>query len=352
MGAYIFKNSFQSRQLIEDEIRKHPSGFLEPIISFETLLKFYFYNVYHQRSIKLKASLLSQISDTNLDNYLYTNENLKDFLYSFLLDLELYGNAFLEKAGTNKNFVLHHILGYQGRVNEKKEIFQTIDKKSVILEGFHLKYYSPTNKFYGEPDYLTQLQNIQVTKQADNYNYSFFENGAKPSMLISFENSSPSNEQKEALKHFFSDNFKGPNNAHKTMLLWTGKTSEGESSAKINIQKLDAVEDMSFEKLKNISRDEIIASHGVPPRLVGVVSARHLGGGTELIDQLHSFVQTTLNPKIDLIEDFFYQIGIKHKVKPLDVSNFKDDTQLVTSLIDRQIINIDEAKEILGLNTI
>ena len=169
------------------------------------------------------------------------------------------------------------------------------------------------SKYYGEPDYLTQLISIKTTKQADQYNSSFFDNGAKPGMIVSFENSTPSDEQKVAAKQFFGNSFKGVNNAHKSMLFWTGKTKEGESAAKINFERLDQIEDMSWEGLKKINRDEIIAAHGVPPRLVGVVSAGQLGGGTELIDQLHSFVQTTLNPKIDLIEDFFARIGIKHK---------------------------------------
>lgn len=84
---------------------------------------------------------------------------------------------------------------------------------------------------------------------------------------------------------------------------------------------------------------------------MGVVSAGQLGSGTELIDQLHSFVQTTLNPKIDLFEDFFARIGIKHKVKPLDVTNFKDDTNLVTALVDRRIITEQDAREILGIKS-
>ena len=350
-NGIILKAGSQSQQLIEDDyITSH--GYIEPFVNFKLLRAFYYYNVYHQRSIKLKASLLSQVLETNLDKYLPPKEYTKEFLLAFATDLELYGNSFLEKAGTPNNFYLYNILGFQGRINRNKEVYQLNNSNQCSkLEGYHLKYYSPMSKYYGEPDYLTQLISIKTTKQADQYNSSFFDNGAKPGMIVSFENAAPSEEQKAAAKSFFGNNFKGVNNAHKSMLFWTGKNKEGESPAKINFERLDQVEDMSWEGLKKINRDEIIAAHGVPPRLVGVVSAGQLGGGTELIDQLHSFVQTTLNPKIDLLEDFFARIGIKHKVKALDISNFKDDSTLVTSLVDRGIITIQDAKEILGIKS-
>jgi len=345
----ILKAGRQSEQLIEDDLINN-NGYIDPFVSFEALLKFYYYNVYHQRSIKLKASLLAQIQETTLDKFIPENEYTKEFLLAFTTDLEIYGNAFLEKAGTVNNFYLYNILGYEGRVNQQKEIYQ-INRLNQYkkLEGYHLKYYSPKSKYYGEPEYLTQLLSIKTTKQADDYNSSFFENGAKPGMVISFENAVPSEGQKQAAKEFFGSSFKGESNAHKSMLLWTGKTKEGESPAKINFERLDNIEDMSWKGLKEVGRDEIIASHGVPPRLVGVMSAGSLGNGTELIDQLHSFTQTTLNPKAEMIEDFFKRMGIKHKVKPLDVSNYKDDTSLVTALVDKNIISVQDAKEILGI---
>jgi capsid portal protein len=351
LDGIILKAGTQSEQLLEDDFITQ-FGYVEPFVNFSALLDFYYYNVYHQRSIKLKASLLSQVLETNLDKFLPPKEYLKEFLLAFATDLEIYGNSFLEKAGTPNNFYLYNILGYQGRIDRNKEVYQINSASQCTkLEGYQLKYYSPKSKYYGEPDYLTQLTSIKTTKQADAYNSSFFDNGAKPGMIVSFENAAPSEDQKTAAKSFFGNNFKGQNNAHKSMLFWTGKTKEGESPAKINFERLDQIEDMSWESLKKVNRDEIIAAHGVPPRLVGVISAGQLGGGTELIDQLHSFIQTTLNPKKDLIEDFFARIGIKHKIKDLDISNFKDDTSLVTALVDRQIISIQDAKEILGIKS-
>lgn len=346
----IVKDAKKSKQHIGSD-SLNLNGTINPFINFEELLKFYYFNTYHQRSIKLKASLLSQVQESELDKHLPENEFVKDIMYAFCMDLEIYGNAFLEKCGTQSDFHLHHMLGYQGRLNKHKEIFQVDSMdRALKLDGYHLRYYSPSGKYYGEPDYLTTLEQILTSYNADGYNTSFFENGARPGYAILFENSSPNEEQMTTFKEFFGSNFKGYENAHKTFVAHTGKTREGESPAKIKLEKLDAVEDMSFEKLKSVNKDEIIASHGVPPRLVGVIAASQLGGGTELIDQLRAFIEIVIKPKARIIEDFFTNIGIKHKVDVLDVSKFKDDGSLIANLVDKQIISQIEAKELLGFN--
>ena len=202
--------------------------------------------------MQLKASLLSNIEDgSKLEGGAMTP---KDFLYAFILNLEIFGNAFVEIAGKN----LYILPSIEARVNENKEII--------------------------------------------------------------FENSEPDEMQLNAFKEFFGSNFKGTGNAHKTLVL----TANGEN-AKVRIEDLSKVSDISFEKLKNLNRDEIIAAHGVPPRMVGVMTAGQLGGSGEVTGQLHSFNELTIIPKQEQIEWFFDSIGYTIKLKAIDVSNFKDD---------------------------
>ncbi len=351
MSDLILKGAKESRQTVGKD-SQNSNGTIDPHINFDLLLKFYYFNVYHQRSIRLKAALLSQYTNSDLEKFIPDNEIANYFLYALTMDMEIYGNAFLEQAGTKSDFYLYHVLGFQGRVNKNKEIYQIPENNEdpVKLDGFHFKYHSPSSKYYGEPDYLTTLEQINTTKQADQYNSSFFKNGARPGFGIVFENSSPNQEQVNSFKQFFGSNFKGYSNAHKSLVLHTGKTSDGANPAKVRLEKLSGVEDMSFEKLKNVTRDEIIAAHGVPPRLVGVMSVGGLGGGRELIDQLHAFNEVTIKPKTKVIKDSFAHIGITHEPELIDVTNFKDDSNLISNLVDRDILTTLEAKEILGFN--
>ncbi|WP_320768028.1 phage portal protein [Campylobacter concisus] len=135
----------------------------------------------------------------------------KDFLYAFILNLEIFGNAFVEIAGKN----LYILPSIEAIVNESKEIFQAKNNKSIALNAKHLYYYSPNSRFYGEPDYLAAMLSILTNQKADSFNNAFFENSARADTAIIFENSEPDEMQLNAFKEFFGSNFKGMGNAHK-----------------------------------------------------------------------------------------------------------------------------------------
>ncbi|MBR8466343.1 phage portal protein [Campylobacter sp. faydin G-140] len=344
---YIFKTAdSRSAQILKDS---EQNGVLEPFVSFDELLSLHYANVYHRRAIKIKASMLSQIEldESDIIKKLPFGVSAKSFLFEFAYNLELYGNAPIEKAGGINNYLLYNIPAHEWRTNKQREIFQvTSDGNKQKLDGFYLKYYSPSSRYYGEPDYLATLLQILINQEADSYNFSFFKNGARPDLAIIHENNEPSEEQINTYRNFFSDNFKGSRNAHKTLLAYTN--SVGDKEAKIRFEKLGGVEDISFKALKEVSRDEIAAAHGVPPRLLGIIQSAQLGGGGELIGQLQQFNEIEIKPKIELIESFFESIGIKVVLKAIDVTNFKDDGEIVTALVERGIISVSEARSILG----
>jgi len=338
----VIKGAGSSKQFVANDYWL--DNYIEPFISFGSLLAMYYANTYHRRSIRIKAAILSQIEETNLDQFIEGGTTAKDLLYSFLINMEIHGNAFLEKTQNNKLYLLPT---QEARVDTEGNFFQVSFGRVQRLEALHMRYYSPSSRWYGEPDYLATLLQIQTTQKADKYNDSFFNNGAKPDFAIVFENSEPTSEQMEAFKTFFGENYKGYDNAHKSIVL-AAKSEMGEKDAKIRLEELSKIEDISFEKLKSVNRDEIISAHGVPPRLVGVMNSGQLGGGQELIGQLHAFNELEIKPKIELTEQFFKTNGYKLKLKPLDVTNFKDDADVITGLVDRNIISITEARDILG----
>lgn len=343
---YIYKANNQSSQKIQDT---EENGLIRPFISFDELLALHYANVYHRRAIKLKSGMLSQIENeqSDLKRFLPAGVSPKAFLFEFCYNLELYGNAPIEKAGSSNNYALYNIPAHEWRINKAREIFQ-LDRNGnkQKLDGFYFKYYSPSSRYYGEPDYLTTMLQILNNQEADNYNYSFFQNGARPDLAIVHENYEPTEEQIETYRKFFSDNFKGAKNSHKTLLAYSN--TNGDKEAKIRFEKLGGVEDISFRSLKEVSRDEIAAAHGVPPRLLGIIQSAQLGGGGELIGQLQQFNEIEIKPKLELIEGFFESVGIKVILKAVDVTNFKDDGAIVTELVSRGIINVNEARSILG----
>lgn len=346
MNDNIIIKQNESKQYIGND-SLYMGKFIEPFVSFSNLLAGYYANVYHRRAIRLKANLLSQVDTASLDKYLPQGETSKSFLYAMSHNLEIYGNAPIEKSGTPKVYQLYNVPGHEFVLDKDRRIFQRVSVKEMELEGYHLKYYSPSSRFYGEPDYLATLLQISTTHKADRYNDKFFDNNARPDMAIIYENGEPNKEQLEAFKQFFGANYKGYDNAHKAIILHASD-GVGEKDVKIKIQELGAVKDLSFKELKEVNRDEIAAAHGVPPRLLGILHSGSLGGGGELIGQLHQFNEIDIKPKMQTIEEFFDSIGIPLKLKPFDVTSFKDDASVVTELVQSGILNINEARGILG----
>jgi len=347
--SLVVKSAGKSLQTQHSQDMLHENEkMIEPYLNYYALRGLYAYNVYHKRSLKLKAMLLSQIETTNLDKYLPAGMTPKKFLYKFILNAETFGSAFFERASASKDdFYLYNLNTFTARVDKQHNIYQVQGTEYQPLDGAHFMYDSILSDHYGEPDYLEVISQIMTLHKADQYNDKFFENGAKPELAIVFEDADPSDSQIDAITEFMRKDMRGYKNSHKTLILTTGE-GNGDTKPKIRIDELGKVEDMSHEKLKKIGRDEIIAAHGVPPRLVGVVEASSLGGGGELTSQLHMFNQITIKPKMELFEEFFAHQGIELKLKEFDATAFKDDADVVTGLVQAGILTAQEAKTVMG----
>lgn len=340
----------QSAQYIEED-RLTMGGVITPFFDINKLRKLYYANTYHRLCINIKARILSMVEETDLDTFLVSGSfksiTAKSFLYKIALDAETYGNAYIEIAGTEKYKALYHLPAREGRIGKDFKIYQVSGIKQQAINAAHFGYESITSRFYGEPDYLASINEMLVNQNINLYNAAFFENGATPRLAFIFKNSEPSSEQMDAFSTFFGSNFKGTSNAHKTLILSAPASIDGQD-ADIKIEKLSANDDLSFKELKNLNRDEIVASHGMPPRLVGIVNSGGWGGSGELMGQLHTFNEIHIKPKQALMEEFFASLGVKLVLKPLDVTNFKDDSEVIPALVDKGILTPAEAKNILG----
>jgi PBSX family phage portal protein len=346
MDKTLVIKGITSEQLITTDTLGSFNGLVEPFFDFDKVLKLYYANPYHRLCINIKSRVLSLFEESDLDKYL-PNSTIKRFLRDSIRDLEMFGNMFTEIEGEGKYRAFYYMPAREARLNNEFKIFQVQGYKKKEIPGSYYSYSSPMSRHYGEPDYLASINQILTVQNINLYNNLFFKNGATPRLAVVFENSEPSDEQLKAFQEFFGSSFRGVENAHKTLVISSGTNLEGKD-AKIRVEKLSANDDLSFEKLREISRDEIIAAHSVPPRLVGVVNTGGWGGQSELIGQLHLFNETVIKPKQEEIEEYFRSLGVKLVLKPFDVTNFKDDSEVLPNLIQAGILSVAEAREILG----
>ena len=175
---------------------------------------------------------------------------------------------------------------------------------------------------------------------------------------MTFKGGAPTKEQKTAIRDFFRNEYRGIDNTHRTLIL--NSSEDGE----IKIDRLTAeVKDGDFLKLIDGARDRIPVAHGVPPRMLGIMSAGQLGGGGEVSGQLFTFEHLTLRPKrrrmLDQLRPVLSAFGLRPgniddglgdnevAFRPLDLTPPKDDVETLPDLVQSGIITAREARDLL-----
>jgi hypothetical protein len=159
-------------------------------------------------------------------------------------------------------------------------------------EIVHIKAPCPAGHYYSLPDWSGGWGMLELVKAATDYNREFFRNHALPQYAIVTYGSKLTPAEETAVQNFFSSNYKGPGNQHKTLYLHCDDPQHG----KVEFQKLTDTKDGDFLKLLDAARDRIVIAHGVPPRMMGIVSAGNLGGGGEVTGQLQVFEEISNKP--------------------------------------------------------
>jgi HK97 family phage portal protein len=167
-----------------------------------------------------------------------------------------------------------------------KEIFFRPD------EILHLRVPCSGGFHYALPQWIGGQGMIELTAAATAYNAAFFRNRAIPDYAIITKQGMLSEAAKAKVQDFFRGEFAGAENAHRALYIPAGAGSEVEFK-KLTEDRKEA----DFLKLLDAARERIITAHGVPPRMLGIMTAGQLGGGGEVAEQLKVFEVTSLRPK-------------------------------------------------------
>lgn len=364
---------------------------IEPPYDIEELANLYTYNGFHQKCINLKAAITAGMGfeivssgknsinksddeyrrlNSFIENHITgTGVTFTETLINFQTDYEIFGHAFLEVARNMKGEIssVYHLPAMDIRFIDKENHLTAVqlnDEDSVEFSPFNktkqgtneylmLKSYNPKNRFYGVPDYLGSAAGIILDRYAAGYNIKRFENNAIPETIITIKGTVLSREAKEKIKQFFTNNVKGFANAGRSLILET----EDENSS-IEIKTLTSeIKDASYRNLRMDTRDEIMAAHGIPKRLIGIAEPGGLGGANEGKTQLKVFQECLIEPRQRRLEFLLNEhlvktgLGItkyKLQLNRIYVDDPADDSKYYSELVNAGIINPDDARRELG----
>ncbi len=188
------------------------------------------------------------------------------------------GNSFLELVSLNETPRELYVLrpdrmkisaGEEGwpqsfhySVNNQSVIFPIPDgsEQSPIL---HTKLFHPTNDHYGMSPIEAAATAVDIHNAASNWNKALLDNSARPSgaLIYTAKDGQLTNEQYERLQRELEENFEGPTNAGKPLLLEGGLDWKNMGLTP---------RDMDFIEAKYIAAREIALAFGVPPMLLGI----------------------------------------------------------------------------------
>lgn len=262
-----------------------------------------------------------------LNFFLHPNESqtFQELFEAIMTDYEALGNAYIEVVrhptltndlGVNLPYKLYHLPARFMRIHSSltmyvqkrgmkvryfkefgdlriincetgEEAGPELDPRLRATEVIHLKNYHVRSDPYGLPDFIPALGAIVGNIAARDYNLAFFSSYAVPAYAIILKNVEYDDETRALIEEFFTHTFRGPDNAHKTLILQLPPGRQGEPEPDIEFHPLQRdVRDASFKEYRISNRDEVYRAHGVPPMIGGIVETGNIGAGTGLAQML------------------------------------------------------------------
>ncbi len=155
---------------------------------------------------------------------------------------------------------------------------------------FHLMEPDVNQELYGMPEYLSAIPSALLNESATLFRRKYYLNGSHAGFIMYM--SDPAADQKdvdnirEALKKS-----KGPGNFRNLFMYSPNGKKDG-----IQIIPLSEVAAKDeFLNIKNVSRDDMLAAHRVPPQLMGIIPT-NTGGFGDVEKAARVFVRNELIP--------------------------------------------------------
>lgn len=221
-------------------------------------------NATHRRCINFKVT---QMAITFVQNGVMT---LRDFRRA-ARDLDTFGNMYLQATRNRLNAItgLKHIPALnmrKGKNDQYKMLVPGKDpidfKPGEVLHGFH---YDTGQSIYGLPEWIAALQDVFLNSEATLFRRRYYKNGSHMGYIMYTTDPNMDEPTKNKIQEAIQ-NGKGVGN-FKSMYI---NIPNGKEKAVQIIPVGDISQKDEFMRVKNISADDIIIAHGVPPILAGM----------------------------------------------------------------------------------
>ena len=263
----------------------------EPPVSLEGLAKSFRSTPHHSSAIYVKVNILTSMFRPHR---LLSRETFG----AWALDFLVFGSSYLEQP-TNRlggRMPLKHALAkYMRRGCDDLDTFFFVqgwrsDHEFAKGSVFQLRQPDVHQEIYGLPEYLSALQSAWLNEAGTLFRRKYYLNGSHAGYILHLTDALTDEDQVDDLKKALKES-KGPGNFRNLFLYAPGGKKDGIQM--IPISEVAAKDE--FFNIKNVTRDDVLAAHRVPPQLIGLVPTGTTGFGS-VIPAAKVFAANELKP--------------------------------------------------------
>ncbi|WP_376738421.1 phage portal protein [Pandoraea apista] len=250
------------------------SKWYEPPISWEGLARSFRAAPHHSSAIYVKRNILAS---TFIPHKLLSRAEFKEFALNYLV----FGNAYLElrKNRLGGQLALKALLTKYTRRSLDLQSYwwvPEVGQETQFEKGdvFHLMGADIEQEVYGLPEYLSALNAAWLNESATLFRRRYYKNGSHAGFILYMTDAAQSQGDVDALRTALKDS-KGPGNFRNLFMYAPNGKKDGMQI--IPVSEVAAKDE--FFNIKNVTRDDLLAAHRVPPQLMSVIPNNTSGFG-------------------------------------------------------------------------
>lgn len=255
------------RREILDYLEAPLSGkWYEPPISMDGLSRSYRSAVHHASAITVKRNILVSTFEPHP---LLSRTTFSRLVFDYLV----FGNGYIERRDARSGMVmsLEPALAKFTRRGKDLDTYwfvQGWNQEHEFPKGkvFHLMEPDINQEIYGLPDYIPALHSAWLNESATLFRRRYYKNGSHAGFILYMTDAAQAQEDVDALRTALKE-AKGPGNFRNLFMYAPNGKKDGIQL--IPVAEVAAKDE--FLNIKNVTRDDQLAAHRVPPQLMGIM---------------------------------------------------------------------------------
>lgn len=277
----------------------------EPPISMDGLARSSRASVHHASAMIVKRNILVSCFEPNP---ILSRSDFGAWAHEFLI----FGNAYLERRDSRMGtpLALKPTKAKYTRRGIDLERYFFVPKWNEDQEFkrgsiFHLLEPDINQDIYGLPEYIPALHSAWLNESATLFRRKYYKNGSHAGFILYMTDAAQQQSDVDALRTALKDS-KGPGNFRNLFMYAPNGKKDGIQL--IPVSEVAAKDE--FVGIKNVTRDDQLAAHRVPPQLMGIIP-NNTGGFGDVEKAAAVFAANEITPLQERMKEVNDWLGVE-----------------------------------------